>query len=455
MKKTAQILLVTLLFTLILSLSSCMNAGGDYDGAELKGDGTFGGAMSNGSLGSPDFGESDEGASEDASEGESSDELPPEETEKEEQIRLPSGMITAGAWNDNDNYKAWLSLFGQSEDGEGENGKFFDFTKKSTSWGFESLRRIKVTVSKGDALVSGATVLAKTEDGRVLFGAKTDANGIAYLFTDEENGILTVTSGEGSADAAFTKEERDISVTLDYSAEKLDVIELMLVVDVTGSMGDEIYFLKAELSDVIERIALNNENTVIKLAMLFYRDTDDEIPFAYYDFVNVSEKEGLNLQKSALDKQYASGGGDYPEAVDDALSMAVGKQWSTGATTKIIFHVLDAPAHDSDDNKEKLVNVTKYAAEKGIRICPIICSGASVDTEYTMREAAIYTGGTFIFVTDDSGIGGSHHDPGLPNATVELLNSLMVRLVNGYHTGTFEPPVYWKDDPNLFEKPEN
>jgi hypothetical protein len=66
-----------------------------------------------------------------------------------------------------------------------------------------------------------------------------------------------------------------------------------------------------------------------------------------------------------------------------------------------------------------------------------------------MREAAIYTGGTFIFVTDDSGIGGAHHDPGLPNVTVELLNSLMVRLVKGYHTGDFEDPIYWKQDPNL------
>jgi len=95
------------------------------------------------------------------------------------------------------------------------------------------------------------------------------------------------------------------------------------------------------------------------------------------------------------------------------------------------------------------VSATEKAAEKGIRICPIICSGAAEVTEYTMREAAIYTGGTFIFVTDDSGIGGSHHDPELPNVTVELLNSLMVRLVNGYHTGSFEPAVFWKEDPNL------
>ena len=223
----------------------------------------------------------------------------------------------------------------------------------------------------------------------------------------------------------------------------------MLVVDVTGSMGDEIYFLKAELADVINRISENNSDTVIKLAMLFYRDTYDSVPFDYYDFEEVTTPSGLAKQQAALNSQYATGGGDYPEAVDEALLMAVNQQWSTGASTKIIFHVLDAPAHEGTKYAERFVSATKIAAEKGIRICPIICSGAADSTEYTMREAAIYTGGTFIFVTDDSGIGGSHHDPGLPNVTIELLNSLMVRLVNGYHTGSFSEPIFWKQDYNL------
>ena len=39
---------------------------------------------------------------------------------------------------------------------------------------------------------------------------------------------------------------------------------------------------------------------------------------------------------TAIDAQSASGGGDYAEAVDTALKDAVNKQWSTGATTKII-----------------------------------------------------------------------------------------------------------------------
>jgi hypothetical protein len=372
----------------------------------------------------------------------------------EENVALPSGMITAGAWNDNKHYDAWLELFKQGGDTEGEGGKFYDYTLPEKNLGYDSQSRIKVSVNIGENPVCGAKVVASDAEGNVLYSAVSDASGVAYLFTNAESGNITVTSGEGSSAASFTKEERTLNVDLSATAEKLNVIELMLMVDVTGSMGDEIHFLKAELRDVINRIAENNLGAQIKLAMLFYRDTDDDIPFDYYDFTDVTTKVGIDKMQGALDKQYADGGGDYPEAVDEALEIAVNKQWSTGATTKIIFHVLDAPAHEGEQFEKKLVNATKTAAEKGIRICPIICSGAERETEYPMRQAAIYTGGTFVFVTDDSGIGGAHHDPDLPNAVVELLNSLMVRLVNGYHTGIFEAPVYWKEDPNLANKEE-
>lgn len=372
-----------------------------------------------------------------------------ENSEFSENVILPSGMITAAAWNDNDNYSDWLDLFLQGDGVESECGKFFGYTKEGYTRGFNSFDRVKVYVGCGESPVAGAKVVASDEKGNALFSAISDAQGNAYLFPGTDSGKITVTSGDGISETTFTKDARELSVDLSDSADKLNVIEIMLLVDVTGSMGDEIFFLKGELRDVINRIAANNSDTKIKLAMLFYRDTDDAVPFDYYDFTEVTAEAGLAAQQAALERQYAVGGGDYPEAVDEALELAVNKQWSTGSSTKIIFHVLDAPAHNGEKFEQKLVNATKTAAEKGIRICPIICSSADYDTEYTMRQAAVYTGGTFIFVTDDSGIGGAHHDPGLPNAVVELLNSLMVRVVNGYHTGTFEAPVYWKEDPNL------
>ena len=422
MKKTAFTLLTITIFAILLLLSSCTTAKDSAFG---------GGGYASGAAGAPEM--DSETSDDGASTGDNS-------------VKLPAGMMTAGAWNDNTFYNDWLALFLQ---GDGKNGKFYDYTAGALSWGYNSQKRVSVSVTNGDSPVAGADVTAYDEDGNKLFSAVTDAQGKAYLFPTVNEGTISVTNGKATVFSDFTEEERDISVEISTASSKLNVIEIMLVVDVTGSMSDELEFLKTELADVINRIATSDSETVIKLAMLFYRDTDDKVPFDYYDFADVTTLDGLAAQQAALNTQSASGGGDYPEAVDRALDMAVNQQWSTGATTKIIFHVLDAPAHDGKENKELLSDSVERAAEKGIRICPIICSGSSTDTEYTMREAAIYTGGTFIFVTDDSGIGNSHHDPELPNATIELLNSLMVRLVNGYHTGEFDEPIYWKQDPNL------
>ena len=371
-------------------------------------------------------------------------------TEENKNVALPSGMITAGAWNDNDNYQMWVDLFAQgNEQEEKPEGKFYSYVKSQKLWGFDSLSRVKVHVTSDGAPVAGAEVIAYGVDESVLFKAVSDASGNAYLFTNKAYGTVAVSSGEARAEAKFNADDRDISIELDSCAEKLNVIEMMFVVDVTGSMGDELRFLQAELDDVIKKIAANDAQTVIRLALLFYRDHGDDEIFKYCDFVDITDSNGLKSALGVLASQSASGGGDYEEAVDEALEMAVNAQWSTGATTKLIFHVLDAPAHSGSSYEKRFNNAVISAAEKGIRINPILCSGAAEITEYTMRQAAIHTGGTFIFVTDDSGIGGEHHDPGLPNVTVELLNSMLVRLIKGYHTGTFEDPVYWKDDPAL------
>ncbi|MBO7197055.1 MAG: hypothetical protein J6V80_07040 [Clostridia bacterium] len=463
MKQLTKLMLLLVVLSMMAGMISC-SASGFTDSDPSGGD--FGGFLGGGpSLnGSTSSGKGDSGAgdgspltpdsapTEDGAEGGVSDDAESDDSTEavkpDENLKLPSGMITAGAWNDNDYYQMWLDLF--SQDGD-EKGKLHDYTNPDNSWGYNSQKRVKVYVSNDENPVAGAEVVAYDEQGEPLYKAVTDAQGNAYLFPDALSGTVSVTSGSDTVTAGFTSDERSISVEIASAYDKLNIIEIMLVVDVTGSMGDEIGFLKAELADVVNRIVENDGDTVIKLAMLFYRDTDDKVPFDYYDFTDVTNTSGLTTQQSALNAQGASGGGDYPEAVDEALNIAVNKQWSTGVTTKIIFHVLDAPAHEKTENKEKLVSATKIAAEKGIRICPIICSGAAEVTEYTMREAAIYTGGTFIFVTDDSGIGGAHHDPDIPNVTVELLNSMMVRLVKGYHTGTFDDPIYWKQDPNLHQ----
>ncbi len=419
-----------LVVLMVFSFVSCSYEGGseDYGGGSGSGMDSFGSSEGKGSA--------------DAEIGDTSDSTEPSDEKTEDDNSVPAGLITAGAWNDNDNYEYWKQLF---EQGDESNGKFFNYSGDN-SWGFSSYRRIKVVVKNGDNTVAGAKVIAKSSGDETLFSAVSDASGVAYLFVSEQNGKIKVTSSDYSSDAEFSEQTTELTVNLNGAEEKKNIIDIMFVVDVTGSMGDELSYLKAEIADVINRVCTNNSETVVNLAFLFYRDSVDAEEFKYYDFVNVTAPEGLAIQQSALDSQHAKGGGDFPESVDEALIMAMEKQWSTGATTKLIFHVLDAPPHSTQADKTNYKAAVDAAAEKGIRICPILCSGSDTLTEYLVRQAAIYTGGTFIYITDDSGIGNSHHDPNLPNVTIEALNSLLVRLINGYHSGTFADPVDWRQE---------
>lgn len=69
-------------------------------------------------------------------------------------------------------------------------------------------------------------------------------------------------------------------------------------------------------------------------------------------------------------------------------------------------------------------------AKKGIKIIPITASGIDKETEFLMRFFAISTNGTYVFITNHSGIGNEHLEPTVGDYEVEFLNDLMVRLIN-------------------------
>lgn len=356
-----------------------------------------------------------------------------------------AGQMTAGAHNDNDYYSDWLALFYNGQ-GEEESGKFAKLNGAEL-FDLDSLNRVKVTVQNDDGAPIPEAAVACVNGDETLFEAVTDNNGVAYLFPKNDGTVtVKVHSGENTIvkSGEYDAENRELTISVgELSQEKTKLIQLMFVIDATGSMGDEMSYLKTELGDVIKRVVEKNTDVKIDLAFLFYRDDGDKEKFAYTDFRDVTKESDYVAMKNVLTAQKAAGGGDYPEALDEALLSAVNKQWSSGGT-KIIFNLLDAPCHRTEQNQSNFANAVKEGASKGIRICPVLASGADAFTEYLTRQAAVLTDGTFSFITDDSGIGGEHHDPELPNTVIERLNDLLVRLIDGYYTGTFAEPVAWK-----------
>lgn len=328
-----------------------------------------------------------------------------------------SGLLTGGEWDDNEHWADWRALY--SSHGDWKNYK--------SVWETADDYRLTVTVTSNGKPLEGAAVKWEAD-----ISAVTDNKGKAYLFSDELLFEVTTTYGETgqTANVDWVLDEHDLtfSVALDDAvspaAQKLD---LMIMCDTTGSMGDELEYLKVELEDIVGRIKTENANIPTRVSVNFYRDTEDEYEVRQFPF-----SENIDEVAEALRGQSAHGGGDFPEAVHTALDSAVNKHDWAEDSVKILFLVLDAPPHDDAQIIDSVNEYIDKAASMGIRIVPIASSGIDKSTEYLLRTMAFRTGGTYTFLTDDSGVGNSHIEPTVGAYNVERLNDMIVRIVNGY-----------------------
>jgi hypothetical protein len=135
-----------------------------------------------------------------------------------------------------------------------------------------------------------------------------------------------------------------------------------------------------------------------------------------------------------LNALQAGGGGDYPEAMNEALNDTVHNlSWRGNGTTRLVFLLADAPPH-LDDGGPQYDNDMLAALGKGIKIFGVGASGLDKQGEFVQRQIAQYTGGRFVFLTyananqPASGPGRETvHD--VKNYSVDTLDRLIVRLV--------------------------
>ncbi len=329
-------------------------------------------------------------------------------------IQPQAGLLTGGEWNDNEHWHDWVSLYQTHE----------DWSEYRSLWRIEFDGRVAVKVTTDDGTpVEGAAVLS--ED----FAAITDNKGMAYLFYDNENTpeSLTVTYKDIEKSLEVSG-DTELECTLgDLALSNEKYLDLMLMVDTTGSMTDELMYLQTELRDVVERVSAENANLPIRVSVNFYRDVGDEYIVREYPFTSK-----LDNAVNSIMEQNANGGGDTPEAVHTALDSAINRHDWDDSAVKLMFLVLDAPPHADEQIIDEVNSLTALAAEQGIRIIPVASSGVDKSTEYLLRTMAFTTGGTYTFLTDHSGIGNSHIEPTIGDYEVEKLNDMMVRIIGEY-----------------------
>jgi len=342
----------------------------------------------------------------------------------EKNKEVSSGILTGGEIND---FSKWTLWFDESAQLLSKQQKFWDFAPQGRY-------TIQLKNKSGFPRVDKIVKLVN-DKGLTVWRARTDNTGKAELWAEVDSVFVKdlkglqviVVDGEQSQliDIEYQQRFGFRAIEIDAPCQTSNQVDIAFVVDATGSMGDEINYLKQEMNDVMYKSKIAYPELAFRYANIFYRDTRDAYLYKKQDFTRT-----LSESSAFINQQAASGGGDYEEAVEVGLEQAIDSlAWSDHARARLLFVILDAPPHNTYDTRKKMKALAKKAASKGIRIIPIAASGINKNTELLMRSMALCTNGTYLFITDHSGVGNSHIKPTTDHYQVKSLNTIMVETI--------------------------
>jgi Mg-chelatase subunit ChlD len=206
----------------------------------------------------------------------------------------------------------------------------------------------------------------------------------------------------GLALPAFSADEpgKKAAEKPDPKAKVKPKVEVVFCLDTTGSMGHLIDGAKAKIWAICNQIAGGKPTPDLKVGLVAYRDRGDEYITKVFDLS--ADLDDIHAQ---LKKFVATGGGDTPESVNQALFDAVHKvKWSTDKKTlRILFLVGDAPPHMDYKDDVKYPETCKKAVEKGIIINTIQCGGDK-ECERYWKDIAVKSEGSYAAIPQTGGV---------------------------------------------------
>ena len=171
-------------------------------------------------------------------------------------------------------------------------------------------------------------------------------------------------------------------------------VEVVFVLDTTGSMGGLIHAAKEKIWSIASTLAQAQQAPEISMGLVAYRDRGDAYVTQVVDLNRDLDSMYVKLMDFAAD-----GGGDGPEAVNEALEAAINRMsWSQDQSTyRVVFLVGDAPPHMDYQDDAKYPQVVAAAAAKGIVVNTIQCGGLS-DTVAPWQQIAALGHGRYFTV---------------------------------------------------------
>jgi hypothetical protein len=336
--------------------------------------------------------------------------------------RPQSGLLTAGEHDDLLNPELYANYVRQSNLGQQirampvlDTGRVLTVTVKDGAGRPVPFARVEV------ACANGRTVALNTlADGTAAFFPQVDRlkGTVRVRAAGEDWRSVAIGQGRGGQRVDFT---------VDRAAPLVKKLDLMLVIDTTGSMGDEIRYLQGELAAIMGSLRARHPGLDLRIGFVFYKDVGDD-----YVTSTVPLSGNLNAAQSSLRQQSAGGGGDYPEAMEQALIRAATQAWRPDAVHTMLL-VADAPPHDENFGTTWLA--ARHLRANRVQIVPVAASGVADKAEYAMRAMAALTQSRYTFLTDDSGIGNPHAAPAIDCYLVTRLDALLRRVIDSQLSG--------------------
>lgn len=285
----------------------------------------------------------------------------------------------------------------------------------------------KTVANAGIAIYDGERLLCEGKsyaDGTFLFfPSEYDASLTRYraVITWQQTQQELIIDRQGPREIAFRLEQPR------YIPENTP-LDILFILDTTGSMGKEINRLKNTIEIINMNLAALSSKPKIRLGMVLYKDRGDE-----YVTKVIPLTEDLEKFRAELNRVTAAGGGDTPEDLQSALYDGIKKmQWNKDGV-RLCYIITDAAAHLDYGQSYTYANAVHDARKKGIKMFTIGTGNLDISGEYILRQISQFTYAKYIFLTygeqgeSEGGKAGSvsHHTGA--NYQTDKLESIIIR----------------------------
>lgn len=225
-------------------------------------------------------------------------------------------------------------------------------------------------------------------------------------------GLFLIAASLPSANIVFGQTRKVTTVTTTVTKTKMTkvyqkvsnkqkTLEMVFVVDTTGSMGGLIEGAKQKIWSIVNDVMQKKDRPAVKIGLVAYRDVGD----AYVTQVTPLTDDLDKVYSTLMDFR-AEGGGDTPENVRRALAEGVDKAgWAkmNNNTAQILFLVGDAPPHDDYPQEIDVLTTTAKAVRQNMIVNTIQC-GEIAGTREIWQKIALRGEGKYFAIAQNGGV---------------------------------------------------